>query len=529
MEVYKYRSSKVVPQDSTFSETELIDLNQRSRKEIRTACYNYCSNIVAFTLGKFYCFTASELHGVSRINLQATEAFLKCFSCDFPSVAPSDTLVGPDHILKRKPLLEHGGRYLVASLPLLSWCVEPEIEDYIKSQPKLQNKFKGYKHDFLMRKGAELMKQVLRDEVETFYNLYYYTDETKSIRCETDGIFKYARILFIVEGKGNRISIQAKTGKINRTEKHLEDIVKDSYEQGLRTWEYIANKKVAEFFTNAGKKIKFNRADIDEVILVSLVLEPIGNIVPLIRATNDLGYFKPPIFPWIVSLYDLIVIADHLEESILLPHYIKRRKEFLEKKIMYAFDEMDILSSYLYNRLYIEGLHDDAVDKNVNMVYMDTDSDGINNYYMHKYKLKNPDPPKVQLKMPGLIRDLMQALKRSSLKEKQEIMLRILDMPPFSLQRLEAAIRKIKAQYVKDGKQHDCSLLTQNWGQKVGFTYMAGPDKLGMDSSMHMYGHYKASETGADCWVAIGDVARRNNAFVFESAMVIKGIQKREK
>lgn len=520
MEIFRYRATKTVPENSTLSKENLEELNQLSRKKIKEACYNYCMNDMLFRLGEIYCFTAKDLSDFTGHELPVSESFVRQFSCGFPCVKEQDLLVGPTHILKSKPLVEHNGRILIPSMPLLTWCVEPVIEDYIKSVQKMQDRFKSIKHDFLLKKGTEFFSTIFKNEVEIFTNLYYYEEDNKQSRCETDGIFNYERTLFIMEAKGHRISQPAKEGKIVRTEKHMEQIVRDSYEQGLRTLNYIRNKPEAEFLTEKNKTVKFSRDDFDEIILVSLILEPIGNVTPLIRTTNELGFFKQDIFPWIISIYDLQVIADHLELPVLLPHYIKRRREFLSRKIMHIFEEIDLLSYYLFNRLYIERMFREAEEENANMVYLDNETDAINNYYMHKFRRKNPDPPKLTLKLPDLFKKILVSVEKSRFSHRQDIMMGILDLSPPALEKFKNYIEKIKRMFLKDGKIHDCSILTELWGKKIGFTFMTGTNKIEIDQKLYFYCQYKIDELKANVWIGFGDTNRSIDQFDIQSGLV---------
>lgn len=520
MEVIKYRATRIVPESSSLTKENLDELNALSRKQIKEACYHHCIGELFFHLSEIFCFTAADLSEASEKDIPVVGSFLKQFSCTFLSVTDSDALVGPTSILKTKPLIENNDRFLTPSLPLLTWCVEPVIEAYIKSAQKLQDKFKSIKHDFLLRKGKEFLLQIFGDAVQIHTNLYYHENNALHKRCETDGIFRYERTLFIIEAKAHRISQPAKEGKVLRTGKHMEEMVKDSYEQGLRTLNYVRSSTYAEFLTENNKKIVFSNNDFDEVIIVSLVLEPIGNVTPHIRATNDLGYFKSDVFPWIISVYDLLVIADHFELPVLLSHYIKRRKEFLQRKVMHVFEEIDLMSYYLFNRLYIEEMFRDAESKAVNMVYLDNETDAVNNYYMHKYRLKNPNPPKLFLKMPDAFLKILRSLEKSNFTHRQELMQYILDLPPGAVEKFKSYIEKVKNLYAKDGKKHDCSILTHIWGKKVGFTYITEANKIDMDRNLYFFCRYKMETLEADVWIGIGDTNRSKTEFGIQSAFV---------
>lgn len=524
MEVYHFRASKNIPDNSELPKEMFEELNQLSRKQIKEACFNYCTNKMLFSIGDIYCFTLNDLSDFTGYDQSIVESFVSQFSCGFPCIIEHDSIVGPTHILKNKPLVVHNGKILVPSMPLLTWCVEPVIEDYIKSVQKIQDRFKGIKHDFLLKKGTELFQTIFQNGIEIFTNLFYYEKEKNECRCETDGIFMYERTLFIIEAKGNRISQPAKEGKIFRTENHMKQIVRDSYEQGLRTMNFIKSRPNTEFFTDKNKVVKFSRKDFDEIVLISLVLEPVGNVTPLIRTTNELGFFKQDIFPWIISIYDLQVIADHLEMPVLLPHYIKRRREFLSKKIMYVFDEMDLLSNYLFNRLYIEGIFNEALEDNANIVIMDSDNDAINNYYMHKFRRNNPNPPKLTLKLPELFKKILMNLEKSNFSHRQNIMMAILDLSPHSLEKFKVYIEKVKRTFLKDGKMHDCSFMTELWGKKVGFTFIAGPNKNEIDFILYNLCQRKIEQTNADAWILLGDTNRSMDEFEIQTAFVYLGI-----
>lgn len=460
-EVFRYRASGCFVENSSFPKEAFEQLSKLSRKDIRQACFNYAFNMMGFQLGKVFCFSSSDLAKYIGFDLSIVDSFIKQFSCHFPCVKNGyPIVVGPTTILRSKPLVEFNGRILVPSLPLLTACIEPLVDNFINSSQKLQNRFKNLKHDFLLKKGVELFSAIFNGGTEIFTNLFYHKDDDLSNRYETDGIFKYERTLYILEAKGNKISSKAKEGKIERMERHLGQIVRDSYEQGLRTLDYIKSKPSVSFLIDKKKIIEFNQSDFDDIVLISLTLEPIGNITPLIRESNETGYFKRNIFPWIVSIYDLQVIADHFDFPVLLPHYIKRRREFLSNNIMQVFEETDLLSYYLFNRLYIDNILQNAEAEKANLVYMGNETDEINNYYEHKYRLKNPNPPKLRLRMPEIFSKILSSLENTTFNHRQELMLGILDLSPDSMEEFEINIKKIKNLFAKDSKIHNCSILT---------------------------------------------------------------------
>jgi len=519
-EVFKFRSTKIVPENSLLTQENLEELNKLSRKQIREVCFNHCVADLYFHLGRYYCFTVKDLAEFSNLDEATVEHFVKHFSCTFPSVPDNDQLISPNSILKSRPLVIHEGKILVPSYPLLTWCVEPLIEKHLRSVPKLGERFKNTKHDFLLKKGTDLFSTIFNDKIEIFTNLYYYENENKENRFETDAIFRYERTLFIIEAKGQRFSQPAKEGKIIRTEAHMKEIVRDSYMQGLRTLKYIRSKPTAAFSTEKKKMINFSRNDVDNIVLISLILEPIGNVIPLIRTSNELGFFENDVFPWIISIYDLQVIADHLEMPILLPHYIKRRQEFLSKKNIHVFEEADLLSYYLFNRLYIEKMLRDAEEEDADMIYLENGTDEISNYYMQKFRNKIPNPPKLKLNLPEIFKKILTSIEKSRFSHRQAIMMAILDLSPQAIEKFKEYIEKLKFLFFTDGKIHDCSILSNISGKKVGFTFMTGPNVLELDKNLYAFCRFKGEETKADAWIGFGDTNRIREEFEIESGFI---------
>lgn len=520
MEVLKFRRTKIVPENSSFDETTLLKLNQYSRKEMRDRLLNFKANNLFFKLGNVYSFTIEEVSEHTSIPKSIVLNFMKAFSCEFGDINAEDAVVTPLSILKTKPIIHYKERFLIPSLPLLTWCVEPRFEEFIKANNKIQNSFTQSRHDFLLNKGCELFEKILQRKCKIYKNLYYPENNDKSKICETDALIIYDRTLFIVEAKGQRITKQAKEGKINRTEKHLEEIVKYSYEQGRRTLLYIRANGKSEFKAGKNEEVVIDKTLYDNYILVSLTLEPIGNITPFIRATSALKYFEKGIFPFIISIYDLIVISDHIEEPVLLLHYIKKREEFLNREIMWAFDEMDLLIFYLHNRMYLERLISEGEKEKVNRIYYGMETDSINNYYMHKYLHKAENPPKVKPNIPAQTMSLIRSILNTSSPNKTSVILKMLSMGPNSEKTFLNNISKIKAAFNKDNSVHDCSIITKIGNDNIGFTFMTNPERKSLDGGLSAYCLHKLSQTDTSAWMGIGDINKSKSEFEITSVFL---------
>jgi hypothetical protein len=512
-DIIRYRKTKTVEPGSVFTKEQLEEYSKYSDKKIRQGLQGHFLNELYYTFSKTYTFTAEELSEFTKVDLEAVKAFLKTFSCGFPSLKAEDKIYEPITILKTKPIIEHEGRYLLPSFPLLIWAVEDVVEAAIKQNQKLNDKYPNIKHDFVLNQGLEFFKTLLPTATVFQPNLFYYVNND---RCETDGLIIYDQVLFIIEAKGHRITPRAKKGFTDRTEKHLEEIVQESYEQGIRTLKYIEESGVAEFKTKSGEQVLINRKDFDEIVIVSLTLEPVGNMSMAIKATNDIGFFQEEHFPWIISIYDLIVLADLFENPLMLVHYIKRRKKFLSHKILSTYEELDLVSYFLSNGLYIEHTLKDAEEKNVSWIEFMPDTDEINDYYMYKFGHKTKFTPKPKCYISKEFNDFLLQLDRSGMPHRVRMALLVLAFNDKSIKQLMDYIKKTKKAFASDKQLHDCSIYTHSLGG-IGVTFMTGLNRQELDFKLHRYCTYKLHQQNSNTWMGFGDVSTDRNVYRFQS------------
>lgn len=512
-EIIRYRKTKTVEPESVFTKEQFEEYSKYSANKIKQGLQGHFLNELYYTFGKTYTFTVEELSEFTKVDLEAVKAFLKTFSCGFPSLKAEDKIYEPITILKTKPIIEHKGRYLIPSFPLLIWAVEDVIEAAIKQNQKLNDKYPNIKHDFVLNKGLEFFKTLLPTATVFQPNLFYFVNDD---RCETDGLIIYDQVLFIIEAKGHRITPRAKKGFTDRTEKHLEEIVLESYGQGIRTLKYIEESGIAEFKTKNGELVSINLKDFDEIVIVSLTLEPVGNLSMSIKATNDIGYFNDGHFPWIISIYDLVVIAELIENPIMLIHYINRRKKFLSHKLLSAYEELDLFSYFLSNGLYIEHTLKDAEEKNVNWIEFMPDTDEINDYYMYKFGHKTKFTPKPKSFISKELNDFLFQLDHSRMPHRVRMALMVLEFNDKSLKQLMDYIKKTKKAFASDKELHDCSIYTHSLGG-IGVTFMTGINRQELDFKLHRYCTYKLHQQNSNTWMGFGDVSTDRNVYIFQA------------
>lgn len=520
-QVVRFRNTGQLPEETPLTKEQFHELKGKPSKKLKEMFTGYYFNEVFYNLKSVYTFNAEELARYCQIPILSTEHFLRHLSVNFGTISKDQDLISSDSILKTKPIISHGQHYIVPSFSLLTWSIEPMYETYIKTSQKLSSKFKDVKHDFLLNKGMEYFSKLISTGIIHPQNLFY---EKNGQVCETDGLIAYDTILFIIEAKGNRISTKAKQGNYQRTETHLKDLIRDATSQGKRTMDFIKESEEAVFFTKGKReKIIIDPKKYDEFFIVSLTLEPVGHLTPLIKVANDLKFFPENVFPWIISIYDLIVIADHIELPILFLHYLRRRRRFLEMNHFTVYEEIDLLAYFLHDGLYIENLVQEANEKNISMMSFDNNTDEINDYYMYKFGHKTKFTPKVKCYLPKEFLQLLESIEHSNIERRTKVMLEILAASGNSIQKFMEQIKKIRSQYRKDGQLHDCSISMGYAAiNGIGITYMIAKDHRELDYKLYHYCLHKFDTLKAETWVGIGDFNPQKDCYNIKCSFIAK-------
>lgn len=506
-EIYNFHKKGTPLKTCNMKIEDLKKCTSLNYSELKKYIQGYLLNELFYDFSNTYTFSTVEISQFTQLEINVVTSFLKLFSCSFLDVKPSDSIVEPNMILKTKPLIEYDNKYLIPSLPLLIWAVEEVVEGHIASWKKKKEKYVGVKHDFLLSKGLNLFDKLLPTAKIFKPNLFY---NHKGERFETDAIVIYDRLLIIIEAKGNRISRKAKGGHKLRTLYHLEHLVKDSYNQAFRTIEFIKENINAQFKTKSGEKVNINKNDFDEVILVSLTLEPIGNLAMLLKVTNEFGFFKNDIFPLIISLYDLIIFSDLIESPIMFIDYIKQRQKFLSNGNIKIYEELDLLSHYFKNGLYIDGIINEANENNVNQIYFSPDTDEINDYYMYKFGKKDTLTPKPRSNISVELVDFLNHINTTLLPNRVNVGLALLEFDLQVSREFFEKIRKYRNKTLQDQSCHYFSRLLALQGG-IGITYMTGVDKNQLEAYLLEFCKRQKYQYNVRRWIGIGDIALDKN------------------
>lgn len=501
--VKDYRRTRCIPDNFDIHKVFIKKLAHLSDKEIKSKLKNLSIAWTLVGLGNTYSHSVKELADYSGIDKHRVKSFLELFSLSFRDIERDFYIPIPVHPLKQRPLIKHKDRYLCPSPALLDWAIKPAFEKILKNTASnIWNRYIKHRHDYLLTKSVNLMKSIMPDAIFEL-NLEYKNKEMDISKTnELDALGKFDCILFLIEGKAGGFTPPARRGAPDRLKKHLKELVGKAHYQALRAKSYIDSTKKPRFRRQSDSStFKLNKDDIKDVFLISLSLEPLGNLTGLMHAKSELGVFSGEDLPWIISLYDLMVITDFIEHPSMFPHYVKRRIQTAEQGLIMAHDELDLFGYYLKEGLYLKSQGDIAPTFRMSLTSYTTEFD---DYYFYITGLRKTPAPKPCQKMLKEFEQILFTIEKSNAKGRIGAAMQLLNLGGKTQNQLLNCIKTTQKKYKQDGEIHDVTLGGKEEGG-WGITYICGPKIELARSKLQTYCKMKKHQLKARKWVGLGE------------------------
>jgi hypothetical protein len=206
----------------------------------------------------------------------------------------------------------------------------------------------------------------------------------------------------------------------------------------------------------------------------------------------------------------------YFQEKQSISETIKQRKKFLSHKLVSTYEELDLVSYFLSNGLYIEHTLKDAEKDNVSWVEFMPNTDAINDYYMYKFGHKTKFTEKPKFYISKEFNDFLLQLDQSRMPHRVRMSLLMLEFNNKSIKQLMDFIKKIKNTFAQDKGLHDCSIYTHA-GRGLGITFMTGNNGQELDFKLHHYCEYKLNQQNANAWMGFGDISTDVKIYKFQS------------
>lgn len=329
------------------------------------------------------------------------QSILKSLSCGF---GDNKTFCGEkerfrcwplnETIMDKKPFIQHQGKFYALNLFKIgrNGCeiVSHALRD---SNPKYwHSRFLPGRDQYLEDETVRLFQKAL----PTAHVLAagFYPLRTGG-RAEADIVIVLDDVLVVVECKAGTITPSAKRGGPMR----VKTDVKKTIAEGLNQAERLVDELVASgelVIQNKGsEKMTLKAEDFRWVFRVNVTLDLISPVASSIWSLSDIGLVGKTERCWSVSLNDLRVVVEILDQPAVFLHYLIRRFDTDQLRNVEASDELDYMMHYVIQGLFFRGKNKPRENEHLKIVAY---TDDLDQYYRRRQGLTEKGAkPRVRL------------------------------------------------------------------------------------------------------------------------------------
>lgn len=245
-----------------------------------------------------------------------------------------------------KPIIRADEKYYCFLTPHLIRNVIPIIESQLTQSDRENTAYSDIKGDYFETKTIQLLNKMIRGKA--YLKLVYPKGN------EIDGIIVLDDIILLIEAKGKKKRIIAGVNDVlELTKEDFIAHIAEACNQTKRALEYIQSKEEVEFRDRNGTvTLKIRKDKIRKFYQINVCLDNFSKLaldINLVKAWIP-DVIKTKDYPWVVSVYDLIIISDLLEkETAAFITYLDERLKVAEISSPEALDEIDYLGYFFEN------------------------------------------------------------------------------------------------------------------------------------------------------------------------------------
>jgi hypothetical protein len=481
----------------------------KTAKQRKQVLLGYVARRTFASLSDVYSFQPAVLTEQLSLDANGVRALLDVFSMEFGNVSADFVLPTASHDFLFRPIIKSERGYFCPIPDLLLWSIRPRLEELLKTDAAMWDRYQKLRAQFLVDHGAALFAKILPDAT-VLTSLKYWSDQFSEDHTlqqyELDSAVLFNGIALLVECKGGTIPTKARTGKRRPTRDAFEDLVIEPSSQLDRARRYIDASPNAAFELPSGVSVVIDRASLDQRFLVALTLEDINLLVADPKNMAVLEGYSDDRLPWIVNLLTLEAISQFIQVPAEFVHYLSRRLQLNIVKKISAVEELDYFGCYLDCGLYF----DDAQVGEFNDVALDGFTEPIEAYRRYETGRSTIAVEKPRQKLPPEISVILGELQRINSRSALQLSLLLLDMSGVARGQVADAISSLRHKAQVDGKLHDFSTLRKDG--RTGFTFMVarhGNDRQLVDR-LSAWCQIKMAKTGAKSWGGLANTAGPN-------------------
>jgi len=249
---------------------------------------------------------------------------------------------------------------------------------------------------------------------------------------ETDGIVIFDGHLLVVEVKGGSYPPPSPVLDFEKHAQFARKRVEKPIAQASRVQKALDRYGSLELRDTDAMDVEpiavIQQADVDEVNLVAVTLEPMTEFASQIEHLEGIGIGIGIEMSraWVVSLDDLRLCNAIFDNPLIFMHYLHHRLRGGAYRLLMVNDELDHLGLYLGHNAYRQYAEDVVKETNAS-VFMPIDARAVLDRHFAQHTPGDPQPHCLRQEMPVLFEAVIDALARSTAKGRTAVARHLLD------------------------------------------------------------------------------------------------------
>ncbi|MFF1679070.1 hypothetical protein ACFVYG_23905 [Streptomyces sp. NPDC058256] len=451
----------------------------------------------------------SEVAADSALPVESVKSVLDSFACEAAEYSDDrhEYPVGA-HPLTERPVLKTSQGYILPVPAAMFESLRPRMEDLLRNAAtgKLWERYLAARGKYLVREAVDLISGALPGSTKDC-EIPWRSTVTQS---DLDGLVFSDDVAFRIQGKAGRLHAAARRGAPGRMKKNIEELIEAAALQHQSLAEALQDEGAEAIGLGHYSDALRRRFQLEVIATLDDVTVWATDTHQLVQH-GSLSESRP--IPWVVSLADLMVVADLLHGS-LLAHYVIRRQRLEEQAFVSAHDELDWVGHYLKEGLFFDRFLADGPDRMRLLSY----TDPIDAWYLTRDLGEVEPAEKPTLGIPSELFNLLSRLEEVRPDHWITASLALIDGDEESWGEWSKFLDRAQQRIQSVG----WSNATQVYNGRLGVTVYINhriPQLRKLRREIEQYSRRKKSELGPPNWVTIGDSGgRRLIVHVIESA-----------
>jgi hypothetical protein len=293
-----------------------------------------------------------------------------------------------DSVIQTKPLIKVGGKYFCFSINLSFRNIFNitanllESADAVYYEQRFKNNTSPTSRDNYIELKTKLLFEKFLPKVQFYHSLdYNIVENGLAKKPELDILGVSNETLYIIEVKAGELNKKHRRGAILGLKDRLKETVNEGSYQCYRAEKFINDNAIAEFTYvdgNQRKNLSIDKSKDYNIIKISVTYEHLSTVSVNLKYLIDAGVLSPAYkWSWIVSLFDLMVFADLIENENDFKEYLQNRLGLYERNDIEFHDEIDILGYFFENLFPLKAEKENEKEKIMILSY----KEDIETYY----------------------------------------------------------------------------------------------------------------------------------------------------